>query len=177
MRAKRIQIKSSKMQIRHTRKTAVLHVSATKMSQDFGFERCKAYHLSKGWSDIGYHFYIEKDGTVFFGRPLERNGAHVRGFNSDTLGICCEGGLNEKGIPEDTMNELQKLSVEGLLLALKKGNSKMEVKGHRDYSPDLNNNGVIEPFEFSKACPCYDAKERFKIFNSKLEDILAILGR
>ena len=122
MRAMRIQIKSSKMQIRHTRNTAVLHVSATKMSQNFGFQSCKAYHIAKGWSDIGYHFYIEKDGTVFFGRPLERNGAHVRGFNSDTLGI-------------------------------------------------------IEPFEFSKACPCYDAKQRFKIFNGKLEDILKILGR
>lgn len=165
------------MIIKHNRHTAVMHVSATKMSQDFTFEDCKAYHISKGWRDIGYHYYIEKDGTIHKGRNLNTNGAHVRGFNSGTIGICCEGGLNELGTPVDTMNDMQRLCVEGLLLALKKGNPKMKVKGHRDYSPDLNGNGKIESFEFSKACPCYDAQIRFGIFSSTLENVLTRLGQ
>tara|TARA_R110000772_G_scaffold156700_1_gene267886 strand:+ start:3607 stop:4050 length:444 start_codon:yes stop_codon:yes gene_type:complete len=147
------------------------------MSQNFSFEDCRAYHISKGWSDIGYHFYIEKSGTIHKGRPLNCNGAHVRGFNNGTIGICTEGGLDEQGAPKDTMNDLQRLSVEGLLLALKEGNPSMKVKGHRDYSPDLNGNGKIEPFEFSKACPCYDAQIKFGIFNSTLENVLVRMGR
>jgi N-acetylmuramoyl-L-alanine amidase len=163
--------------LKHKRHTSIMHVSATKMSQDFTFEDCKRYHISKGWSDIGYHFYIEKDGSIHKGRPLARNGAHVRGFNKGTIGICTEGGLNEQGAPSDTMNEMQRLSVEGLLLTLKEGNPKMKVAGHRDYSPDLNGNGKIEPFEFSKACPCYDAQIRFKIFNGSLDYILSRMGK
>ena len=165
------------MKLEHNRHTAIMHVSATKMSQDFTFEDCKRSHKNKGWSDIGYHFYIEKDGEIHKGRSLTINGAHVRGFNTGTIGICTEGGLNEEGVPYDTMNELQRLSVEGLLLSLKEGNPKMKVAGHRDYSPDLNGNGKIESFEFSKACPCYDAKIRFKIFNGSLDYILLRMGK
>lgn len=166
------------MTIPHKRHTAVLHVSATKMSQDFTFEDCRNYHVNvKRWSDIGYHFYIEKSGEIHKGRPLNRNGAHVRGHNSGTIGICCEGGILENGAPGDTMNDLQKLAVEGLLLALKKGNPQMKVTGHRDYSPDLNGNGIIEPFEFMKACPCYDAGIKFGIFNSTLRNVLVRMGK
>ena len=161
------------MKIKHRRHTAVMHVSATKMSQNFTFEDCRNYHVKvKGWSDIGYHFYIDKKGVTHEGRPLNKNGAHVRGYNSGTIGICCEGGLDENGAPKDTMNDMQQLAVEGLLLALKKGNPKMKVKGHRDYSPDLNGNGKIEPFEFMKACPCYNAGMKFGIFNSTLDNVL-----
>lgn len=162
--------------IYHKRHTAVMHVSATKMSQSFTVDDCRRYHLSKGWSDIGYHFYIDKHGKTHIGRPLSKNGAHVKGHNVGTIGICCEGGLAENGAPADTMTGRQKFAVVALLLALKKGNPKMKVKGHRDYSPDLNGNGVIEPFEFTKACPCYDAQVRFGIFSSSLDNVLARLG-
>ena len=165
------------LKFKHKRHTAVMHVSATKMSQDFGFKKCKDYHLSKGWSDIGYHFYIEKDGSLHIGRPLNKNGAHVRGFNKGTIGICCEGGILENGAPGDTMTDIQQLTVEGLLLLLKQANPKMKVKGHRDYSPDLNNNGIVEPFEFMKACPCYNVEDKFSIFNDDLNVILKRLGR
>lgn len=165
------------MVIRHRRHTAVLHVSATKMSQDFTVEDCRNYHVKvKGWSDIGYHYYIDKHGKCHVGRPLNRNGAHVSGHNTGTIGICCEGGLLENGAPGDTMTDLQKLAVEGLLLALKKGNPAMKVTGHRDYSPDLNGNGVIEPFEFMKACPCYDVGLKFGIFNSSLHNVMVRMG-
>lgn len=48
-------------------------------------------HGGKGWSDIGYHRYIEQDGTLRSGRRDAVVGAHVGGFNSHSLGICCSG--------------------------------------------------------------------------------------
>jgi N-acetyl-anhydromuramyl-L-alanine amidase AmpD len=156
------------MKIKHNRHTAVMHVSATKLSQNYSFQDCKSGHLAKGWSDIGYHYYITQDGEIHKGRSIDKNGAHVRGYNNGTIGICTEGGIGENGVPVDTMNAMQMLSVEGLLLALKKGNSKMKVKGHRDYSPDLNKNGKIESNEFIKMCPCYDAQVKFKVFNGDI---------
>lgn len=161
------------MTIKHRRHTAVMHVSATVEQSGYTFKKCRDYHVNvEGWSDIGYHFFIGEDASLHIGRPLNRNGAHVIGHNSGTIGICVAGGLGKNKAPKDTMTSEQKLVVEGLLLALKKGNPKMKVKGHRDYSKDLNNNGVIEPFEFMKACPCYNAMDRFKVFNGSLENIL-----
>lgn len=46
----------------------------------------------RGWSDIGYHYLIDRDGTVAIGRPLERVGAHVRGHNTGSIGIALFGG-------------------------------------------------------------------------------------
>ena len=39
-------------------------------------------------------YYIRKDGTVHLTRPVERIGAHVKGFNANSIGICYEGGLD-----------------------------------------------------------------------------------
>jgi hypothetical protein len=166
------------MEFKHNRHTAVMHVSATVEQSGYTFEKCRDYHMRvKGWSDIGYHFFIGEDASLHIGRPLNRNGAHVRGHNTGTIGICVAGGLDKNRAPKDTMTEQQQLVVEGLLLALKEGNPKMKVKGHRDYSEDLNGNGIIEPFEFMKACPCYDAQVRFGIFNSTLKNVLVRMGR
>lgn len=153
------------MVIKHNRNIAVMHVSATRMSQNYTFERCKADHLARGFNDIGYHFYITKDGEVHEGRPLTRDGAHVQGHNRGTIGICTEGGLDERGNPADTMNGIQHTAAVGLLQALKKGNPKMKVTGHRDLSPDTNRNGKVDKWEWLKVCPCYDATVKFKFIN------------
>jgi N-acetyl-anhydromuramyl-L-alanine amidase AmpD len=50
-------------------------------------------HLNKGWSGIGYHFYIRKDGSIYRGRPEDMIGAHAYGFNSTSIGICFEGNF------------------------------------------------------------------------------------
>jgi N-acetylmuramoyl-L-alanine amidase len=152
--------------IKHNRHTAVMHVSATKMSQNFTIEDCRNSHLRRGFNEIGYHYYINKEGETSVGRDLSKDGAHVRGFNKGTIGICTEGGIGENGKPKDTMNDMQKTACTGLLQALKKGNPKMQVKGHRDYSPDLNKNGKVDSNERLKECPCYDAMEKFKFINT-----------
>ncbi|MBN1059884.1 N-acetylmuramoyl-L-alanine amidase [Clostridium botulinum] len=67
-------------------------------------------HMAKKWSGIGYHFYIRKDGTVYRGRPEEAIGAHIKGQNKNTLGICIEGNLEEEQPTEQEIEALEKLS-------------------------------------------------------------------
>ena len=49
------------------------------------------WHLEKGWVGCGYHFFIDKNGNIFIGRPLNAQGAHVKGENNNSVGICVEG--------------------------------------------------------------------------------------
>ncbi len=58
--------------------------------------RCSAadvdlWHKERGWSGIGYHFLVRKDGRIYRGRPLNKMGAHVSGMNNCSIGICAEG--------------------------------------------------------------------------------------
>jgi len=69
----------------------VLHVSDSPDSVDIGVKEIRAWHKERGWSDIGYHFVIRRDGRVERGRPEDIQGAHVRGHNDDSIGICWVG--------------------------------------------------------------------------------------
>ena len=110
----------------------------------------------------GYHFYIRKNGDIKSTRPIEKVGAHAKGFNRESIGICYEGGLDSKGRPKDTRTEWQKHSLRVLVLTLLKDYPECRVCGHRDLSPDRNENGEIEPEEWVKACPCFDAENNWK---------------
>ena len=68
-----------------TIKKIILHCSATPENRDVSTETIKKWHTDKGWSDIGYHYVIDLNGNVNKGRPVERQGAHVRGFNKDSI--------------------------------------------------------------------------------------------
>ena len=102
---------------------------------------------------------VRKNGDIKSTRPLERIGAHTRGFNKESIGICYEGGLDCKGHPKDTRTEWQKHSMRVLILTLLKDYPGCRICGHRDLSPDLNGNGEIEPEEWIKACPCFNAEK------------------
>ena len=74
-----------------------------------------------------------------------------------SVGICYEGGLNERGRPADTRTDFQKHSLRVLVLLLLKDYPGSRLCGHRDLTPDLNGNGEIEPEEWIKECPCFEA--------------------
>ena len=80
--------------MKNTRKISliVIHCSATRVTQDFTFEKLEACHLARGFRCIGYHYYITKDGVIYPGRPESEIGAHARHFNAHSIGICYEGG-------------------------------------------------------------------------------------
>ena len=81
----------------------VLHCSATRRNQDYSVEQLRRDHKARGFYDIGYHFYIRKDGTMTQHRKLLEVGAHARPYNRCSIGICYEGGLDEQGKPCNTM--------------------------------------------------------------------------
>ena len=135
----------------------VLHCSGTRTTQSYTFRRCKEDHLKRGWKDIGYHYYITRDGQVHEGRPLWQEGAHCKGHNKHSIGICYEGGLDALGQACDTRTKAQRESMRALLTRLHDQFPSAIIMGHRDLSPDLDGDGHVEPEEWLKFCPCFHA--------------------
>ena len=135
----------------------VIHCTASKVSNDLTVEDIRRMHKKQGWSDIGYHYVVTLDGRVYAGRDVDLIGAHVSGHNAHSIGIVYVGGLDEQGKPKDTRNDLQKAALLSLMVDLRKYYPKAKISGHRDFSPDLNGNGTVEPWERIKECPCFDA--------------------
>lgn len=86
-------------------------------------------HKSNGWSCIGYHFYVTKDGKVYRGRPIESVGAHTSNHNKNSIGICFEGNFETDEMPEEQIKAGQDLIKE-----IQKQYGKLEIKKHNDYS-------------------------------------------
>ena len=141
--------------------TIVVHCTATRADVPLSPHALDAMHRRRGFDGCGYHYYIRRDGTTVVTRPLELAGAHVKGYNKHSIGICYEGGLDAQGQPKDTRTPEQRAALRLLvaqLLRRFKGN--VRVCGHRDLSPDLDRNGTVEAWEWVKQCPCFEvAKE------------------
>ena len=137
----------------------VVHCTATLAGAPYSVASIRQMHKARGFSDIGYHYLIGLKGEIWQGRkPIESIGVHVSGFNTTTLGVSYVGGLNAiTAKPEDTRTPAQKKSLEDLLRRLVKRYPNAVILGHRDLSPDLDGDGVIEKNEYLKECPCFDA--------------------
>ena len=131
-------------------KYLVLHCSATRCNQDYSAEQMKRDHKKRGFYDIGYHFYIRKDGTMTQHRFLLEVGAHARPYNRCSIGICYEGGLDEDGKPCYTLTPEQTARINDVLARLHKLFPKARIVGHRDLSGTT-----------PKECPCFDAQKLF----------------
>lgn len=137
----------------------ILHCSATREGQSFGFEDCRRDHIRhRGFRDIGYHYYIMRDGTVHRGRPLEQVGAHCRNHNRHSIGICYEGGLDAEGRAKDTRTEAQKVSLSALVGELKERFPQALVVGHRELDP-------------GKECPCFEVNKLRKCLEFYKNDL------
>lgn len=145
-------------------KYIVIHCTASPADSrhDYTAEDIRKMHKAQGWSDIGYHYVIRFDGTIENGRDVDIVGAHVEGWNKESIGVVYVGGLDVKGKPCDTRTENQKAALLSLLMDLRKLYPKAKISGHRDFSPDKNHDGVISPDEYIKECPCFDAKTEYK---------------
>lgn len=128
-------------------KYIVVHCSATPADMDIGVVEIDRWHKQNGWAGIGYHYVIRRDGTLEVGRLLDKPGAHAAGFNSQSIGICLVGGIDDEGQPQDNFTAIQKAVLRSRLNWLKAGDYKhAAVIGHRDL-PDVN-----------KACPSFDVR-------------------
>jgi N-acetyl-anhydromuramyl-L-alanine amidase AmpD len=115
---------------------------------DVGVQDIRKWHRAKGWSDVGYHYVIRRNGTVEKGRGMQAIGSHVRGLNAVSVGICLAGGLDENLKPSDNFTMAQKVALRGEIDRLLVEYPNAKVVGHRD---------VIRPGDPPKACPCFDA--------------------
>lgn len=116
-----------------------------------GHEWCKRFNPSL--TAIGYHFVIYTNGAVATGRHMDEIGAHVAGNNRASIGICMIG--------TDQFTPLQWVRLRELVIELQKKYAKVKslaTLGHRDLSPDRDNDGVVEPWEWLKTCPGFDVR-------------------
>lgn len=139
----------------------VVHCTASKEGVPLTVERIREMHKANGWSDIGYHYVVDLQGDVHNGRDVDISGAHVSGHNAHSIGVVYVGGLDGGGKCKDTRTQAQKAALLSLLIDLKMMYPDAKISGHRDFSPDLNHNGIIEPKEWIKECPCFDAKTEY----------------
>lgn len=85
------------------------------------------WHKGNGWAGIGYHFFINKEGKVYEGRPVEYIGAHAGYNNDDSIGICFEGNFEN-----ETMNEKQKQAGRLLVETLRQRYAISKIQRHSD---------------------------------------------
>ena len=128
----------------------IVHCSATREGQNIPVETIRKWHVDgRGWSDIGYHFYIDLYGEIHKGRDIAKIGAHCKGQNRNSIGICYCGGVEADGkTPKDTRLDCQKDALNAVLRTLKAMYPEAIIHGHRDFS--------------NKACPSFDATEEYK---------------
>ena len=128
----------------------IVHCTATRCNKDFPVSTLRASHKARGFADIGYHFYITRDGETHPCRPVHQIGAHATGWNDKSIGICYEGGLDENGRIADTRTYAQKCALLDLLRQLKTDYPKAKILGHYQLSENVR-----------KACPCFDAATEY----------------
>ena len=139
----------------------IIHCSGTRDGRELTPDALEADHRRRGFITTGYHYYIRRDGTVVCTRPVEQVGAHCRGHNAHSIGICYEGGLDAEGRPADTRTEKQRRELRRLVCRLLRKYPDCLVRGHRDMSPDVDGDGVVEPEEWTKVCPSFDVLTEF----------------
>lgn len=140
----------------------IIHCSATPDGKDYTVDDIRRWHKQRGYSDVGYHYIVYRNGILAQGRDVNIIGAHAAGHNAHSIGICYIGGMNaENTQPEDTRTLRQKARLLSLLVDLRKLYPNARIVGHRDLSEDKNGDGIIDSSEWMKACPSFDAKSEY----------------
>lgn len=153
---------------KRTIKEIIIHCTATPEGQDKTVEQIRAEHMApvskggRGWSDIGYHYVIYRNGHVMPGRDIDKIGAHATDHNTYSIGIAYVGGVEYKhGVPyaqlkhKDTRTLSQRASLLTLLTDLRAMYPTARIVSHRDCRM---NNGRLP----NKACPSFDATKEYR---------------
>jgi len=139
-----------------------VHCTATRAGKTYTIADIDRDHKARGFGKgasrpCGYHYVIYADGTVHKGRRDDEIGANATGYNLTSIGVVYVGGLDANGKPADTRTPAQKKALAALVreLAQRHNVPRERIKGHRDLSPDTNHNGKVDPWEWTKQCPCF----------------------
>ena len=118
--------------------TIIIHAADTPADMDIGAAEIDQWHKERGWSGIGYHYVIRRDGSLETGRPENEVGAHAYRHNGDSIGVCMVGGK-----PDCNYTSAQWACLESLAEYLLERHG-AKLIGHRDVS--------------EKPCPMFDVK-------------------
>lgn len=119
-----------------------IHCAATPEGKDFTVEDIRRWHKERGFSDIGYHYVIYRDGRILVARPIGQIGAHISGRNTGTIGICYIGGVSADGkAAKDTRTARQTSSLLWLTQELATLHGVRRIAGHNEFA--------------AKACPSF----------------------
>ena len=130
-------------------KYIVIHCSATPPSMDIGADTIDKWHKQRGWNGIGYHDVIRRNGHLEYGRNVDTMGAHVKGYNHTSVGICLIGGINKDGTPENNFTDEQFKTLARSIGFFKSLYKNAKVVGHRE-------------LDKGKACPSFDVQAWLK---------------
>lgn len=126
----------------------IVHCTATPEGKDYTIKDITSWHKQRGFTTIGYHYVVYRDGSVHTGRDVNVAGAHCTGHNAHSIGVCYVGGLAKDGkTPKDTRTNVQKASLEILLRKLRTLYPTAKIYGHNTFS--------------AKSCPCFDATKEY----------------
>ena len=124
----------------------IIHCSATIEGKDYTVADIDRWHRARGFRKIGYHYVIYCDGSIHEGRPIAEAGAHCKGHNAHSIGICYIGGLDKDGrTPKDTRTPEQKASLSALVNQLQATYPEATLHGHNEFAP--------------KACPSFRVRD------------------
>lgn len=120
----------------------IIHCSATPEGREVSVNEISSWHRQRGFNGIGYHYVVGLDGKVHTGRPITQAGAHCRGHNHDSIGVCYIGGCDHAMHPKDTRTAAQRVSLRQLVAELRRQFPTATVHGHCEFA--------------AKACPSFD---------------------
>ena len=133
----------------------IVHCTATRPDWMWGrptrekVAEVRRWHMDRGWKDIGYHFLIDRDGTLALGRPIDQVGAHTAGHNTGTIGVCLFGGFGSAATDNffDNFTPEQDKTLRAVLETLSSTYPIKKVSGHNEYA--------------AKACPSFSVTKWF----------------
>lgn len=123
--------------------TLIIHCSYTPPDMDIGAAEINDWHLERGWDGIGYHLVIRRSGELEEGRDIEKAGAHARGHNRSSIGLCLVGGMSRDHQPDCNFTRMQWSCLSAVVDSLVEEYGPLKVIGHRDV-------------DSGKECPCFD---------------------
>ena len=130
----------------------IVHCSATPEGVDYTVDDIRKWHKQQGWSDIGYHYVVYRNGLIVDGRDVDLIGAHCLkgGHNTHSIGICYVGGVDKDDVKKskDTRTHEQRAALKAILIDLKRLYPNAKIYGHRD-------------FDKGKDCPSFDARTEY----------------
>ena len=138
-----------------------IFVHCTASQQTATVQQILKEFTQRGWRIPGYHYIVDPKGMLTQLVAEDRISNGVKGYNAESINVAYIGGIDSKKKAIDNRTPEQKKTLLNILTRLKQKYPNAIIMGHRDISPDKNHNGIVDPWERIKECPCFNAKTEY----------------